>query len=250
MKPVRLFRRICCLLGLCALCIPSPATDLTIVTESFPPLNYEENGKLTGYSTEVVQALLATAEVTGTIQLMPWARAYQTALNQPNTMLYSTTRLPERENLFEWIGPISPRLIYIYKLRSRPEVDIRSLADTTHYKVGLVREMAATKQYLQAINGNDANIDFAPTVDSNMKKFLLGRVDLIISQDWSAAYLLKSLGHSPDEIENVLLLDDSNAFWLALNKQTDPLLLQKLHKAFDKLQQSGIMEKLKHKYMR
>lgn len=226
------------------------ATQLQVLTENLPPLNYQDNGTAQGYTTELVQAVLKQADVQAEIQFMPWARAYQQALSQPNTLIFSMTRTPERESLFDWIGPVSPRLIYLYKLRSRSDIVVRTLADCARYRIGAVREMASTKAFAKEAGLNEAQMELAPTVESNFRKFLLGRADLIISQDWSAAFMMKSLQRQPDELEPVLLLEQNHPYFLALNKQSDPALIQKLKQAFEKVQQSGLPEKLRNKYMR
>lgn len=226
------------------------AAELTVVTESLPPLNYKENGNATGYSVEIVEAVLQEARIQAPIEIMPWARAYQMALTQPNTLIFSITRLPDRDALFEWIGPISSRQIFLYKLKSRKDIQIRNMADAAAYKVGLVREMASTKEFLRTTTFPESGVDYAPTVESNIKKFLMGRVDLIVSQDWSAAYLMKMEGRKPDELEPVLLLDGVNSYYLAMQKQSDPALVQRIRRAFAKVQQSGLLEKLRLKYMR
>lgn len=224
--------------------------QLQLVSENLPPLNYEENGVAQGYTVEVVQALMKQAGLNTPIQFFPWARAYQQALNQPNTLIFSIVRNPEREDLFEWIGPVSPRLIYVYKLKSRSDIVVRSLADCSRYRIGAVREMASTKTFVRDAAVPEAQMELAPSVESNFRKFLMGRADLIISQDWSAAFMMKALERSPDELEPVLLLEQNAQYYLALNKQSDPALLLKLRQAFDKVQQSGQMEKLRNKYMR
>jgi hypothetical protein len=42
------------------------------------------------------------------IRLTSWTAAYRTALKTKNAILFSTTRTPERETLFQWVGPIAP----------------------------------------------------------------------------------------------------------------------------------------------
>jgi polar amino acid transport system substrate-binding protein len=229
--------------------LPLAATELTAVTESLPPLNYEENGMVTGYATELLQATVQTAKIKTRIDLLPWARAYQTVLAQPNTLIYSITRNPERESLFEWIGPISPRQIFLYKLRERKDVSVKTLADASNYQIGLVREMAASKDFVKLSGIAENKVDYAPTVESNMKKLFLRRVDLIVSQDWSAAFLAKSLNRKPEELEPVLLLNGTHSYYFAFNKQSDPALVAKLRAAFDTVQKSGQMEKLQNKYL-
>lgn len=240
-----------CLVLLIFPALSSAAAELNVVTESLPPLNYEENGVITGYATELLLATTQTAKISTStsISLLPWARAYQTVLTQPDTLIYSITRTPERESLFVWIGPISARQIFVYKLRARKEIQIKSLSDVAQYKVGLVREMASTKDFIQQSEIADGKIDFAPSVESNMKKLFLNRIDVIVSQDWSAAFLAKSLNRKPDELEALLLLDNKHSYYFALNRQTDPALVERLRIAFETVQKSGQMDKLKNKYL-
>jgi polar amino acid transport system substrate-binding protein len=50
------------------------------------------------------------------IKIWPWARGYETALKEKNTVLFSTTRTEARENLFKWVGPIMPsRIVLVAK---------------------------------------------------------------------------------------------------------------------------------------
>ncbi|MCH8619700.1 transporter substrate-binding domain-containing protein [Undibacterium sp. TS12] len=235
---------------LIALATPVSVNELRIVTEELPPLNYEENGQLTGYSTELLQEVLKTARIQASIKLMPWARAYQAASTEPNTLLYSTVRTPEREKLFHWIGPISKRQIYLYKLRSRKDVQAKTLVDASAYRIGLVREMASNQAFLKSGHFTDDNVDYAPTQESNMKKLLASRVDMIASLNWSAAFVIKSLNYSPSLLEPVLLLGDTgSAYFFAVNRNSDPELVSKLQKAFDRIRATGVMEQLRKKYM-
>jgi polar amino acid transport system substrate-binding protein len=214
------------------------------------PLNYEEQGVVTGYSTELLQAVLQTAGLSAPISMMPWARAYQTAQTQPNTIIYSIVRTAERESLFDWIGPISKRQIFLFKLRARKDVEVNTLADARNYRIGAVREMAATQQLIKQGFKPDENLDLAPTDESNVKKLFLNRVDLIAALDWSAYFLAKQNGHSATELEPVMLLDNSHAYYFALNKQSDATLTDKLNQAFEKVRASGQMDKLRSKYVR
>ena len=54
-----------------------------------------------------MKELLKREKIEFTLEVFPWARGYKMALNEPNTALYSTTRTPERETLFKWVGPLA-----------------------------------------------------------------------------------------------------------------------------------------------
>lgn len=92
-----------------------------VYTEQNPPYNYIDEGKVSGISTTLVETLFSQCghQVSeNTIQLLPWARAYHEVLNEKNTMLYSMARSPEREALFQWVGPIGKMTLAIIAKKS------------------------------------------------------------------------------------------------------------------------------------
>jgi len=83
--------------------------SLNIMTEEFPPFNYSDNGNLSGLSVDLLikaSAAVGSPITEKDINMAAWARACKTTLSGPNTMLFSTTRTEQREDLFKWAGPI------------------------------------------------------------------------------------------------------------------------------------------------
>ena len=73
---------------------------LMFITEAYPPYNFSDDNILRGIAVDLlVIASLNTEQPVqrGQIRLMPWARAYRTALHTPNSVLFATTRTAERE---------------------------------------------------------------------------------------------------------------------------------------------------------
>ena len=84
------------------------AKDLTYMTEQYPPYNYQEDGKLQGISVDLLEEIWAKMGANlnrSVIKLLPWTEGYQRTLNESNTVLFTTGRIPERELLFKWAGP-------------------------------------------------------------------------------------------------------------------------------------------------
>ena len=80
-----------------------------MLTEENAPFNFTEDGALKGIAVDLIVAAMkdAGSEVSpAEIQVVPWARGYDAARNQPGTMLFSMARTQERESLFSWVGPI------------------------------------------------------------------------------------------------------------------------------------------------
>jgi len=106
------------------------AETVQMVCSEYPPYEYtDENGKIRGFSVEILRAMLTEMKIKDNIRVLPWKRAYHTALNQKNTLLFSTVRTEARESLFQWIGPINSVVSSLYKLRSRTDIKVKTLND-------------------------------------------------------------------------------------------------------------------------
>ena len=109
-------------------------------TETYPPYNMKEDGKLTGLSIEVLNAVLKQLNSKQTIEdvlLTNWSRAYSIALKNNNSMVFSTTRTESREPLFKWVGPIVNTKVGAIALKDK-KITINSIEDFNKYKIGAV----------------------------------------------------------------------------------------------------------------
>ena len=101
---------------------------LTLYTEDLPPYNMTQNGHVTGISSELIATALDGLQIGFTMRLVSWQRAYHEALTDPNSCVYSTVRTPEREELFQWIGPIGGDALGAFVLPDST-IQAHSLAD-------------------------------------------------------------------------------------------------------------------------
>jgi len=246
----------CVLLTLLLAPLCAAALEISALTESLPPLNYEVDGKVVGFSSELLDLMAKEAELPITKQVLPWSRAYDMVGRHSNTLIYSLARTPERETLFQWVGPISSRRILLYKLSDRTDISIRTLDDARAYRIGTTRESAAAKSLIKlgfAINGLQdvpgPGLDLAAHDESNMKKFIAKRFDLLVSLDWAAAYNARNAGLGPDDLQAVWVLDESLSYWYGLNPATDPEVAKKLNAALQKIKNDGRYLQLKQKYL-
>lgn len=229
---------------------PAAAQEITVLTEEMPPYNYrDEDGRVTGFSTEVVRALFDRAGLAmagGDIRVYPWARTYRIVQMQPDTLAYSMTRSEAREDLFKWVGPIASRTIWLWKLRSRDDIQVESLADVRQYKVGAVMEFASTK-YMQELG---FDLDLTTTEDLNFRKLIAGRFDILAALDLAAAYQMKKLGRSYNDLERLIQLDDRYDYYLALNPETPDEVVRRLQQALERLKADGSYDQIKSRYLK
>ncbi|AZN35571.1 substrate-binding periplasmic protein [Iodobacter ciconiae] len=241
-----IYKKIYCVFFILSLSFHSFAAEqLNALTEYLPPLNFEKNGKVTGFSTELLDLIALDAKVTLKKEMLPWPRAYSRAQKESNTLIYSIARTPERESQFQWLGPISSRRIMLYKLATRKDILIKNLDDARAYRIGVVREAESTRNLIRL--GFD-KLDLATDDENNMRKFKHGRFDLLLALNWSAAFNAEKLGLK-DEIVPAQLVTEQTNYWFGISLQTDPALVLKMNQALHKIRKDGRLEKLKQKYI-
>lgn len=224
------------------------AQTIRAVTDDYPPYIYRENGKPTGVAVEIVQTLFTEANIEGTIEFFPWARAYKMGLNVPNVLVFTMSRTPEREALFHWIGPVFTVTVGLYKLKTRTDIEVTTLEDAKQYTIGTVMGYASEKELLKAGFEFGKQIDQVKNEKLNVTKFLIERFDLICSTDLVLAYNLNQAGHDFREVEKVVTLEGQFNEYMGLNIESDDAIVEQLRVAFDRMKQNGTYDQIISKY--
>lgn len=221
---------------------------LQVVTEELPPYNMTQGGRITGMSTEVVQAVLKEAGLQGNIHSMPWARAYDTALNGENVLIYSIARTPQRETLFKWVGVVAPTRWYLF---ARPDVGvpIRSLDDARRFQIATVNEDAGEQYLISKGFVVGKNLQSSNKYEFNYEKLKLGRVDLWIANEPNALYLMRQAGDDPErQLVRVLELPElarDGGLHLAASRNTPDATVERLRKALETVRRNGTYEAIR-----
>lgn len=213
------------------------AEEYYIATEELPPYNYTENGKITGISTDIVKAVFKEAKINAIIVSYPWARAYNTALDNKKYFIYSIVKTETRKKLFRWVGKVAPTKSYLYKLKNNKMVKIKNILDANNYKVGAVRNDVG-HQYL--IKYGIEKITLASDNLNLLKMLLHKRVEIIEFDEATFKYLTKQNGIQADQFSKVFYNKEiSGEQYLACNVQVPIKIIKKLKKAFKKINKSG-----------
>ena len=93
---------------------------IQLYSERSPPFSYvtgqEPNRKVEGSAVEIVNEIQTRNGHVNRINMSLWTDAYSVVQYLPNSALFTTARTPERENMFQWVGPISTSRTYFYTL--------------------------------------------------------------------------------------------------------------------------------------
>lgn len=216
------------------------AEEIMVVTEQWQPYNYLQGDKVVGQSTHLVRQVLANAniQIKQGIQLLPWARAYNQARNSPEVLIYTISRIPEREHDFYWIGPIAkPVKFYFYKLSSAKKVQILKPGDAQQYRISVLRG-SIHETFLISHGFDPANFIVVSEQKSGLQLLLNQRADLLIDTADSIKIRTKEAGLAEGTFSATLKLMELDMY-MAFGKKTSVQMVDRLRSSFAELQLKG-----------
>jgi len=239
------------LMSVLSACPPAfAAAPVTLMAEENAPFNFTAGGVATGIAVDLIVAALKDAGYAvspSEIQVVPWARAYDAARNQPGTMLFSMARTQERESLFSWVGPIYKAQIGLVAARGR-NIRVSSPADLQAYTIATVRD-GAPEQLLVKAGVPEQSLDRGNGIEANLKKLLAGRVDMVAFNIPAVIYNLSRMGADPADFTVVYVLRELDLYY-AFHTSTDPVLLKAVQASLDRIRASGGYETIVRRYLR
>jgi len=227
----------------------NPDADLVLLTENFPPYNMAKNGKnfaqdenINGIAVDIVREMFKRANITYSLTLrFPWERIYKLALEKPGYGVFVMARLPDREKLFKWVGPIGPD-DWIMLAKADSKISLETLEDARKYKIGAYKG--------DAIAETLAKQGLKPIVvlrdQDNAKKLTSGQIDLWATGDPAGRYLARQDGVTG--LKTVLRFNSAELY-LALNKDVPDDVVVKLQAALDQLRKEGVVDDIMARYL-
>jgi len=208
-----------------------------LYTENYPPYNYEQNGTIQGVNTELLLRAARRAKLDinrSDINVVPWARAFSAARNNPDTCVYTTMRTVKREPLFTWVGPLVNTEKVLVALRGS-EIEIDSLQDVQRkdYLVGVVIEDVC-EHLLRRGGVPEDNLQGSHSALLNLRKLKRGRIDLVAYDELTLKYVAGQNKIDPSILKTVYVFG-SGDHYLACNPRTNATVLNRLQNALDEL---------------
>lgn len=223
---------------------------LVLYTEQFPPYNFLQQEEIVGINTELVALSCQHAAIECQFELYPWLRAYDNAIKHPFSGIFSTARTAERQTLFQWVGPLSSSRGFFYRLKSRPDIQVNSLADAKNYIIGVARGDAYELYLLnEGFRYGENLLGFTNKADV-VALFLQGKVDLLIGSDRIVPHWLQNHDADMSDLKAVFELKHVGSNYLALNPAVPADIVKRLQAALDKLMADGeLLRRLNQKYL-
>lgn len=224
-------------------------TSLVLLTENFPPYNMAKNGKnfaqgdnINGIAVDIVREMFKRAGINYSLTLrFPWERIYKLALEQPGYGVFVMARLPDREPLFKWVGPIGPD-DWIMLAKADSKITLENLEQARQYKIGAYKGDAIAETLVKQ--------GLAPLVvlrdQDNAKKLLNGQIDLWATGDPAGRYLARQEGITG--LKTVLRFNSAQLY-MALNKDVPDEIVTRLQAALDQLRKEGVVDEIMGRYL-
>ncbi|HEY1043241.1 MAG TPA: transporter substrate-binding domain-containing protein [Telluria sp.] len=211
-------------LVLACACSAASATPSILITTDLPiPVGTQPHAASNSGLIGRMRDVATRAGVSYTIKQYPWKRAVATALAREDACVYATSRTPERESQFKWIGPLYERT-WVLAGRAGQDYQVRTLEDARKYRIGTFLGDAG-HEYLRS---RGFNVDAAPDDSANAQKLLLGRIDLWVSATSSTGP--EFLSYYPHAIVPVLPFN-TVGLYLACNKAVPDTLVARMNAA-------------------
>ncbi len=225
--------------------------SLIIVTENLPPFQMKENGKITGFATEIIQAAIKNTPYEANFQLYPWSRAYNLAQKKENTCVYSIARTVEREKIFQWTGVIAQTNANFIGLKTSNHIKIKSLKEAKNYITAVIKDDYTHHLLLQ--NGfKEYKHFYVVNNPDSLLKLLVARknIDLILVDWLTIFYRAKVNQIDPELFHSFVQLNTKPLnFYLACSNNTSPKIIANLSQAIKKIKATGEYQQIIDKWL-
>ncbi len=223
--------------------------DIQWISEEYAPYNYTEDGVPTGISVAVLQHIWERLDIQreiADIRVLPWARGYRIAQDDPNTCLFLTTVTDPRRELFQFIEPVVDVTIAIVgpPLEAHQPA-ISSIEDLGPLTIGVVRDDIG--EHLLHHLGATATVVRTDSPHILVRMLRGGRFDAVAYDSHVTRWNMVQEGIDPADYEDLFVLSHG-VMGYACHRDMDPALVGKLQEALDGLLADGTVEAIIRRY--
>lgn len=227
------------------------AAEMQLASEEWPPYSYMENGKLMGYCTEVIEAVMERIGIRPVISVYPWVRAEKMALEGKVDGLFSASRKPSREAVCHYPDEALFDSEYVFFIRREDvgKIVFTELTDIGTYRIGVTTGYSYSPEMWDFLK-SQGNYAEAPTDAVNLKLLAKGRIDLFPAEKGNGITLLKRL-----DLRDALTYIDRplirKPYFIIFPKdRVDHEIVDRFSQELKSFKETGRFEAIRDKYLR
>jgi polar amino acid transport system substrate-binding protein len=222
-----------------------------LFTEVSPPLNYgtgvADSRKVEGSSVDIVNEIQARTK-SGYINktnLSTWVDAYTIPQYLPNSAVYTTARTPEREAMFQWVGPISTNRTYFYTV-ANSGITIETLEQAKALQSIATPKNWYTHEFL--VKNNFGNVvATALTSQEAFDQLVNGEVEGLLMPVLDMKWLAEKNGISMSQLAQSMEVMNYDGY-IAFSLNTPSSTVAEWQKNLDEMKADGTFETIWNKW--
>lgn len=235
---------LCLILSMIALVAHSetPAKDasLRFFTEEYAPFSFSDNSEIRGINSEVLKRTIEELGLDVSFHIVPWGRAQLATQQDTRTCFFSAARTPAREDIYQWVGPLTREQIKLYSLNpDSPKLE--TLQDARDYRVG----GQTADAYSNWVERQGIPVEGVTEVHTNLEKLKWDRIDLWLAGSIAGPYIAAQQGM---EIYPQAASEDVFELWLACNPEVPQSLIRRLNETVERFKNDGTLEAIQNRY--
>ena len=161
-------------------------------------------------------------------------------------------RTASREDKFHWIGKISNRKVYLFRLRNRPDLDNMTFEEAKAKATIATVQGDASTELIMNLGFKKDNITMIRDVTSSslaIKHVTNGRSDYFPLNPYSMRYRVDR-GDIQDIFTDQFVIHDADGYYIAANIKTDRQIVEALKKAYNRLAKAGFIKSVTSEYLK
>lgn len=197
-------------------------SPVMIYTEDFPPYSFSgDAGVIEGTAMDVVGKIMAASGLKYEVRLLPWARAYREAMNDPRGLIFSLARSKVREDQFDWLAFLAKPEFYLFG-----RADDNRLVSIEAIKQGgytaICEDIDASCMILEEAGfPRDRLFNRGDGGSSETTMIEYGRVDFYLGDILHHPFRMASLGLDENRTKPILKVGEGFSLYLAAGKHVD-----------------------------
>ncbi len=215
-------------LSIPSLSLADSIDDIRWVSQNYPPYSYQdENGENTGSVMKKLEEILkktGSSKTAKDVEMKTFSKLFVKMNNDKNTVFFPLARLPQRESMFKWVGPIFMDQPVVF---GRSSITISNVNDLKNYVIS-GREGYPGVNQLDSMGISE--FKFSDKDEQNIMLLRNSQVGLVVCDEMVGNYIMKNLGMKPADYKVVYRLQPVEMAF-AFNKDTDDAIVQEVANA-------------------
>lgn len=226
---------------------------IQLVTESYIPFSYEENGVVRGIAVDVVTELFKRLDYTAEIKLLPWTRSLQMVQDGDTDGIFCAFYSDERAIYMDYMKePLAYEALYCYSLKDSPVVFDGTMTSLKPYRIGVIQDWYYGAEFESAAKSGLYKIQNVTDIAINIQKLIEGRIDVIVNPRMSTLYYMKKLQVQDMLLEQTVPFREPTALYLGFTKKRyiSPALRDELEAELVEMKKDGTYQQIVDHYTR